>query len=527
MPRGARSRLVLSFFALAVVGFSPCGAEDKDSPTKSQAAQHPEACKTFSELAPSLNSALQNDGLDGARSLVTQLSQPPAEGGAPPINQVLEALFVALNEFAQDPPESGNTDGLCNEDTPPPLDQTNRLCDLRRILKIYIHEGKASQSLHAFDPVIAGTLDYIIGVQPSSDVPHYEIARDLEIMCTQTGECDAHDTFDLVQGITAYLSPAHASQLLTDTQALIDDPALGGLFSSVGADGGSSGNLGEAGFEEVADLLLCAIGEVDPNAPADQGGPFAPIDQLLNGTLYPLVDSSFPDGAAYDLPDGGVAYSHLHTEIANAAADLEQMLDPNASEPVLQPLQATMQCATVPGSSLCGKVVRPGFVQMIYHLGFEAKVIGLDEIFAALQELITIDAQSEEPGMVMRILHDIAAALNRDDEALSALTNLCHVAFQTERPCDDGKGDDCPSLPLNYFPPQSSAAPHLDNCSNGAGVNYSVPDKACMCNAEAVTPEVATLFEDGITDEVFCVLDVLVYGCAGGTSPSCVVTTTK
>ena len=123
--------------------------------------------------------------------------------------------------------------------------------------------------------------------------------------------------------------------------------------------------------------------------------------------------------------------------------------------------------------------------------------------------------------MVMKILHDIVAALNRDDEALGALTDLCHTAFQTERPCDDGQGDDCPALPLNYFPPPNTYAPHLESCSDGAGASYAVPSAACLSNAEAVTPEVGKLFQEGVTDEAFCVLDALVYGCTGGPSPAC------
>ena len=37
----------------------------------------------------------------------------------------------------------------------------------------------------------------------------------------------------------------------------------------------------------------------------------------------------------------------------------------------------------------------------------------------------------------------------------------------------------------------------------------------------AALPEVAALFKQGVTDEVLCVLDTLVYGCAGGSQPAC------
>lgn len=523
MTRRVRFRLVLSLLAVAVLGFSPCGAEDKDSPTKDRPPA-PETCQTFDQLAPHLHAALQGDQLTGIRGLVDQLSQPPAEGGEPAVSQVLQALFVALHEFAEDPPEAGNTDGLCNMDQPPPLNETNRLCDLRRILKLYIHEGKASQSLHAFDPVLAGTLNYINGVQPSADHPHYEIARNLEVMCTETGQCNPHDTFDLLQGVTAYLTPGRSQQTLAHVQTLIDDPLLtgpSGLLSSLAAgsaDGGSNPSA-EQGFEFLANELICALGEVNPRDP----NPFASIDQLLTGTLYPVIDQNYPP-QDIALADGGVFHSDLHTEIATGATDLKAMLDPNLSEPILQPLQKTLQCATVQapsGVSVCGRALRPGFVPMIYHLGFEAKVVGLDQILGAMNELVATDAQSEEPGMVMKILHDIVAALNRDDEALGAVTNLCHVAFQTERPCDDGQGDDCPALPLNYFPPPNNYAPHLDACVNGAGASYGVPAPACLSNAEAVTPEVGQLFREGVTDEAFCVLDALVYGCTGGPGPAC------
>lgn len=523
MTGRARFRLVVSLLAVAVLGFSPCGAEDKDSPSKNTPPA-PETCQTFSELAPHLHQALVGDQLSGLRNLIEQLSVPPEGGGTPPMSQVLQAVFVALHQFAQDPPEPGNTDGLCNMDAPPPLSQTNRLCDLRRVLQIYIHEGKASQSLHGFDPVLAGVLNYITGTMPSADHPHYEIARNLEVMCTETGQCDPHDTFDLLQGITAYLTPGRAQQTLTHVQVLIDDPLLtgqNGLLSALAgsSDGGSNPDA-ESGFELITNELLCAIGEIDPNAPASSGGPFGPIDNLLTGTLYPLIDQNYPPQDVA-LPDGGTFHSDLHAEIATGAADLKAMLDPNLGEPILQPLQKTLQCATVPGESLCNRVLRPGFTPMIYHLGFEAKVVGLDQILGAANELVQTDAQSQLPGMVMKLLHDIIAALNRDDEALGALTNLCHVAFQTERPCDDGQGNDCPALPLNYYAPPHDYAPHLDACVNGAGASYTVPSPACLSNAEAVTPEVGLLFREGVTDEAFCVLDALAFGCTGGPSPAC------
>jgi hypothetical protein len=520
-------RLVLSLLALVTLGFSPCGAEMKDSPTLGQAPLHPETCKTFTALSPALDEALKTDDVSGLRSLVSQLSQPPEGGGAPPLNQVLQALFVALHAFAADPPETGNTDGLCNLTSPPPLAQTNRLCDLRRALKIYVHEGKASKSLHAFDPIVAGVLDYITGKLPASDVPHYEIARDLELMCTQTGQCDPHHTFALIKGVTAYLTPGRAQQTLTHVQTLLDDPRLlgnAGLLQAL-AGGGTDGGAGnEAGFELITDELICAVSAIDPSAPPDAGGPFGPIDQLLTGTLYPLIDNNYPP-KDIALPDGGTFHSDLHAEIAVGADDLKRMLDPNLPEPVLQPLQQNLACLSVASTpehpSLCGKVLRPGFVPMIFHLGFEAKVVGLTQIVDGARELVNTDAASEEPGMVMLLLHDVAATLDRDDEALSALTTLCHTALATERPCDDGAGHDCPALPLNFEPSGRGYAPHADGCSNGAGVNYQVASKGCRANAEAVIPEVGRLFEKGVTDQTLCVVDTLVYGCTGGAQPAC------
>jgi len=529
MHRCTRVPFAIAVLAVLLTGFSMCGGSGKDSPSKNMAPPHPETCGNFESLAPNFDAALKGNQLTGLRQLITQLSATPAEGGAPPMSQALQALFVALHEFAQDPPEVGNTDGLCNEDEPPPLNQTNRLCDLRRLLKIYIHDGQASRSLHALDPVVGNVLGYITGQPPASDIPHYEVARDLELMCQNTGQCNPHDTFDLVEGITGYLTPARGSQMLGHVEALIDDPLLtgsGGLLSALANDGGANPGA-EAGFALITDELLCAVAAVDPDASPDAGGPFASIDGLLTGTLFPLIDRQYPP-QDIDLPDGGVFHSDLHGEIAAAAADAKDMLDPTAPEPVLQPLQKTLQCATVPGQSLCGRVLRPGFVPMVYHLGFEAKVVGLSDVLGAVNELVSIDAQSEEPGMVMKILHDIAAALNRDDEALGALTGLCHTAFQTQRPCDDGQGSDCPALPLNAFGPNDPTySPLQEGCVNGAGAAYAVPSAACLCNAEAVTPEVAQLFKQGMADEIFCVLDTLVYGCAGGSQPACAGPTTN
>lgn len=527
MTGRVKPRLLLSLLALVTLGFSPCGAEMKDSPTLGQPPPNPESCKTFSALSPALEDALRADGVSGLRGLVTQLSQPPEGGGAPPLNQVLQALFVALHAFAADPPEAGNTDGLCNEVSPPPLAETNRLCDLRRALKIYVHQGQASKSLHAFDPIVAGVLDYITGKLPAADVPHYEIARDLELMCTQTGQCDPHHTFALVKGVTGYLTPRRAQQTLAHVQGLLDDPRLlgsGGLLSALsgGTPDGGTGN--EAGFELITDELICAVSAIDPNASPDAGGPFGPIDQLLTGTLYPLIDRNYPP-QDIPLPDGGSFHSDLHAEIAVGADDLKQMLDPNLPEPVLQPLQQSLACLSVAATpehpSLCGKVLRPGFVPMIFHLGFEAKVVGLSQIIDGARELVQTDAQSEEPGMVMFLLHDVATALDRDEEALSALTTLCHTALATERPCDDGQGQDCPALPLNFQPAGHGYAPHADGCSNGAGVGYPLASPGCRANAEAVIPEVAQLFEQGVTDQTLCVIDTLVYGCAGGPQPAC------
>jgi hypothetical protein len=528
MRMSHRVRLGLGLLTVICLGFSPCGAENTDAPDHGKPLKQ-DSCKELSGLAPALEEAVQGDQLTGLRQVVNQLSQPPPEGGTPYLNQVLEAVFVALHAFAQDPPEAGNTDGLCNPSASIPLNQTNRLCDLRRLLKTYIHEGEASKSLHAFDPVVAGTLAYVIGRQPAADTPHYEIARDLETMCTSTANCDANDTFDLLQGITSYLTPDHAQATVADIEALINDPLLnapGGLFSALASstDGGSNPS-GEAGFEGLVNEVICLLLEIDTTTQNGRDHYFDGFTSLLNGSgstpgLYSLIDQTYPPQDV-PLPDGGTMHSDLHAEVAAAVGDLQGMLDPNLPEPILQPLQRVITCASLNGFSSCNKVLRPGFIPMVYHLGFEAHVIGLTEILDALNELVTIDAQSDEPGLVMFILHDIVAALNRDPEALDALTQLCNAVFTTERPCDDGAGHDCPALPLNYFPASSDYSPHLDGCTNGAGANYSVPTALCLSNAEAAIPEVDDLFNQGITDELFCTIDTLVYGCAGGPQPAC------
>jgi hypothetical protein len=531
----ARTRLGLGLLAVATLGFSPCGAVDKEATDAVEYAKpQPQKCKSVTELAPALVAAVKSDNFSGVRAVVTQLGQPPAEGGQPYLNRVLQAVFVALHEFSRDPAEPGVTDEqLCNDTISLPLNQTNRLCDLRRILKLYVHQGGASKTLHAFDPVVFGVFAYLNGQQPASDIPHYEVARDLELMCQGTGQCDPHDTFDLLEGITSYLTPQRAQDLLTHLRTLSDDPLLNtptGLFATLAgvanADGGADPT--GSGFQLIGNELVCAVLTPDLRTQAGRANYFKTFDDLLNGTgpgsiaVYDLIDTNFPPQQIIR-PDGSVVHSDLHAEISALVTDLKGMLDPNNN--VYEPLQKALTCMSLndPSGSLCGRTLRPGFLQLIFELGLKTKVVSLTEILDAAQQVTTIDQNSDQPGMVLFVLHDIVAALNRDPEALDALAQLCQAVFAVERPCDDGVGHDCPALPLNYQKATAAqSAPHLDpTCDGAVRASYSVPSPACYSNAEAALPEIAALFRQGVTDEVLCVLDTLVYGCAGGVQPAC------
>lgn len=512
--------LLLPLLALVVVGFSPCGGEDKDSPTLNEPPR-PQACKSLSELTPALFDAIRKDEVAGLRAVLDELNAPPAEGGTPYGNQVMQALFVALREFGQDPPETNATDGLCNELAAPPINQQNRLCSLRRLLKLYVHEGKASLSLHALDPVLAGVLDYVLGRKPAADKPHYEIARNLELMATTTGLCDPHDLFDLLQGITAYLGPARSAQFLANIRKLTDDPRIlgpNGLLASLGgsADGGDPSAA--AGFQLLTNQLLCTLLGIDPT----KANPFEGLDKLMNDTVLPLVDSNFPPQNV-PLPDGGYFRSDLRPALTSALGDLKGLLDPKLPEPVLQPLLKGLACMSTQqtGASLCGRGLRPGFVPMVYHLGFEAQVIGLDEILEAVDELARIDRQSETPGLVGKVAHDVVAALNRDEQSVEALSVLAATLFRTGRPCDDGAGNVCAALPLENQPTGAPKfAPLRGQCSSTVAPKHDVAP-ACRSNVENGIPVVADMLRDGAIDELLCAIDTLVYGCAGGVQPAC------
>ena len=426
-----------------------CGADNVQAPAAELSNPDLAQCKGFEQIMPNFVRALQTGRTQNLRTVIEcSLVNNQADGSAPPIADVLRSIFTTLAKFARESPEPGApSKQLCAPDgSPPPLAQSNQLCEMRRALFTLVHQGKGISAIALIDPAVSGLVNYIIGASnqrtlPDGGVvgnsvvvqPHYEIATVVGGMCSQDGQCRLENGLDLIIAFTAYLETTEGKKLLTDAQTLIAKPQVQALLDS------SAGGLGEEDMVNLVKILGPALQNADPaqlQSIAD-----LPFLSSFKADLQPLID------------------------------DLKVLLDPNHQPDIRNPLRKVVTCFSAKDKNY-------DLVRMIHRLAIQDRLpeFGVTQLLATVGDIQSIDPR----GGLVHLIGVLASAVRADEQAIDSAAKVCKALFST-RP-------------------------------TGGQVRS---------NAELALPVVADLFNQGVANEAVCAIDVLVWGCAGGTSPAC------
>lgn len=468
-PPSSTLRLFVPPLALAGVLAAGCGAQDIDAPPP---RAEPQQCESLSALAPAFMDVLESGQAERLRTIIERngLLEDQPDGSPSPVMTVLRVVVNTVNQFAHDPPEpAAPPNGLCAEEeafAPAPED-ANRMCEARRLIKTFVREGKGLDSLKLLDPFIAGILKYVLGQPPVATEPHMEVAAVISRICSRA-DCRTEDVLSLVEGILAFITPTAAEsdrpqQVLAKLNALVNHPSMGTALDTINGSEQSDMIL-------FSNLLLDIVASI-PTEP-DRFDVYyhremeVKINDLL--TQFGLTRDSEKYGelrAAIDEVLGAHEGNDAHD---GERPLLYDMLDPRRASPILIPLQKVLHCARKSDPEYAA-------MKMVYDLGFRGGVIGLRDIVKAVNEL----AQLDERGTILNFAKVLLGALRKNEHGLASVRKLCAVSFSTETPPDGG-----PS------------------------------------NVELAAPVLASLFEEGAVGEILCVVDTLLYGCAGG-QPAC------
>lgn len=385
-------RPVVTFFVAAFGGgllAVACGATETDQAPKAEQRSDIRACRGFDQLMPNFVKAIDQGQTQNLKKVVEeQLLKPLREGDAPPVNDVLAAVFNTLTAYASLPPEVGATGGdyCAPSSTPPTLANANPLCELRRALELLVHQGKGIEAINLIQPQLTILLNYITGngndCKGKPRTAHYEIAAIFSNLCTQDANCQLSNGLDLAIGISVYVQQP-------DGKKLVDD-----LY-----------NL--AAKSSVLDLLDPTKLTEDDAVAIVKG--LVPAFQSADSAGLEAAFSSLP------LPD------QVKTDLRPVIDDLKKLLD---TPSVIVPVRRALNCIT-------GKDKNYDVVRMLYRvaIGEQCADFGLTKLTKALQDIQTVDQRRS----VAFVVQQLATSVRRDENAIDSAAAVCKTLFSTAK----------------------------------------------------------------------------------------------
>lgn len=466
-----RARTLAALAAFLGASLASCGAQDKDGPPP---RAQPHKCQSMDEIAPALMDTLKGGQAEKLRTVIERerLFDDGADGSPSPMKTLVRVGLRTLTSMADDPPEPGVVDGqLCNNEDPPPSRDSNRMCEARRILDMFVHEGKGADLIAYYDPFVAKIMGYVVGA--ALEPPHYEPVGVLAASCTKA-YCKTEDLLDVGVGFLAWMEPTvtqptRPKDILALLHAVLQDPGMNELRLSAEA------NMGEEALVAFGNILLDNVMAfpTDPDAFVVKyhRDLEVKINDLLTSTLK--ITREDPKSASLrkllDQLVGPHELADIDVPHGSSRPMLMDLLDPTRPDPILPALQSTLACMRKndPSSSM---------LRLVFALGFKGDELGLEQILGALEGLADLDGRAT----IVTFLKRALVMVRNDEEGIIAARSLCAKALSTTPPASGGAS-----------------------------------------NAELVIPVVAGLFSGGASHELVCLTDSLLYGCASGTQPAC------
>lgn len=462
-----------SFICLLSSGTVPifgCGAQQREGLPP---APVEERCPSITQLAPVLAEAIDTTSPDRLRSIVERygLMEKGVDGSPSPMQSVFWMLLRTIDDMGSDIPEDGAPDGeRCNDLEPPPPTDSNRICEARRLLGLYIHEAAALESLDLLSDVMTGILEEIEGAPPD-EPPRTQVLGIIGDGCRRKDVCDALDLFDLIIGVLGFIEPTvdepdRPRVLLDKLRRPIAHPSTAAGLDLLQEAMTTDGWVAFVNLIIDNIMILPTTGEAF--AARYHEGIEVPINAILTSSGVTRASEKYGDlRAAIDDLLG--AHEDAGEPHGSARPLIYDLLDPDGSWKILGPLQGFIHCwrNVDPTSEI---------VRFILEIDPGEGLSSLTQWIDVLEALIEVD----------------------DRVALMTFTRL---TLQMLR--DDAEG-------TAGF--QRICAAFLDDTPDPLTGESSI---------DLILPGVTSFFATDTLREVVCLLDAFLYGCAGGQMPAC------
>jgi len=390
------------FLAGSVVGLlvGACGADTAVAPEP--AAPQMQQCRAFDQLMPRFVAAISTGKTQNLKTVVeNQLLKSPREDVPPPINDVLRIIFATLHALASKPPEPGGTkDAYCAPAaSPPPLNQANEVCEMRRSIDLLVHQGKGLDAVKVIEPQLQGVLDYLTGTGTSADrTAHYEVAAAMSNLCANTQQCQLSNGLDLIIAFTEFSNTADGRKLTQDINTLGSKQTITAFLAPQ--------NLSEDGFVAIGNTLLTAVQGADPQALQNA------FDQL---TLIP---------------------ADVRADLQPLVADLKVILQ---TPSLIEPIKRALNCLKVSDKN-------SDIMRMLYRLAIrdmrpEFGLTRLSQIFKQLQDV-------DQRGSLIYLANTLAKAVRSDEVAISSAATTCKTLLSTSAPPGQSQSNAQLALPV-------------------------------------------------------------------------------
>lgn len=382
-----RAALALTCLFTALV-FAACGATEEVAPAAEKQSDIRQ-CRSFETLMPNFLKAISEGRTDTLKQLVEeQLLVEPREGVPPPINDVLRSIFRTLERLSLKPPEAGAPQGeyCAPSSAPPPLEQSNELCEMRRSLEVLVHQGKGIDAVKLVEPQLLLVLNYVTGegldCKGRPRVSHYEVAGLVSSFCTQTQNCQLVDGLDMVIAFSGYLRTADGKAMVTHVNELVGKQSIRGLLNPQA--------LTENDLVAIVRGLLPALQNPDAQA----------LENAFNTPLLP---------------------EQVRMDLRPIVDDLKKVI---VRDDLMGPLKRSLNCYVNKDTNL-------DLIRMIYRLGIEeaCDAFGLTTLAGAIQGVQEVDSR----GSLIYLAGTLASAVKQDELAIDSAALVCRDLFSTAK----------------------------------------------------------------------------------------------
>ncbi|MBX5481303.1 MAG: hypothetical protein IRZ16_05575 [Myxococcaceae bacterium] len=380
--------LGIALIAVAAFGLA-CGANGVDAPAPKP--RPTDECASFEQLMPRFTAALKSGRTEGLRVVVEKhllVSSSGREDQAPPMNDVLRAIFQTLARFAALPPETGAAPGEVCAQNPPPVALAHPICEMRRSMDVLVHQAKGLDAVRTIDPLLRSVMLYILGRPPASpNTRHFEVAQVVSDMCQQTATCQLNDTLDLVIAMVAFAETDDGRAMMDRFAGIATDPALEPFLQD---DGQMYG--GENGIVALANLVMSTVQAMNDPSELDA----LPIDSLPK---------------------------EMKPKLQAMVGDLKKMLDPTREPNILGPMKKVISCLRTADEN-------SDLIRMVYRLGFEADLPEFN--LANITGVVSGLRETDSRGTLLHLVGTLAQAVRSDEAAVDSAASVCRTLFSTK-----------------------------------------------------------------------------------------------